>query len=189
MDDGAPNIPNGEKGSKKTVKEFIDENKSKLESLYTKKERKEREIRKNRFQPGNQLGYKFGRGQPTNLGGSKKGTTTVLQEMKAAAETYGLAANDIARAMIKLGMDNDIDPRFRFAYMKEANLRIFGAPKASLEDTLKHINDKVDKLYELTMPLLEATAVGDGVALVRELMSQGKLDEVVRKINKEIGNE
>lgn len=185
MENDEPKKSDG--GSKKDIKEFLAEQRIKIESLYTKKETKakvQRERKDTRFKKGNKEGLKFGQGQPTDRGGMPK-RTTVLEEMKAAAETYGLAANDIASAMVKLSMDDRIDARFRFPFMKESNLRIFGQPKNSLEDTLKHINDKVDKLYELTMPLLEATAIGDGVALVRELMSQGKLDEVVKQIEEE----
>ena len=175
--------------TKKDTQEFLEEQKKRIEALCTPKEKKERIRREKRdtlFKKGNKLGVKFGSGQSiAGNGRPKKTDTTPLQEMKAAAETYGLAANDIAEAMIKLGLDESIEARFRFPFMKEANLRIFGQPKSSLEDTLKHINDKVDKLYELTMPLLEATAIGDGVALVKELMQQGKLEEVVKKIEEE----
>ena len=181
---------------KKDIKEFIEKQKINIKKFVEKNRKgkkkskldkriesdKKKNSSKNWFKKGNNMGVKFGSGQSTKGGGRPRKDSTVLDEMKAAAETYGLAANDIAEMMVALGLDEQIEPRFRFLFMKEANLRIFGQPKSSLEETLKHINNKVDKLYELTLPLLEATAVGDGVALVKELMNQGKLDEVVKKI-------
>lgn len=180
MDNGESNL------DKFKVKDLIKKQKKRIEELLTPQEKKKRKELPQRFKKGNKLGVKFGSGQSiAGNGRPRKTDSTPLQEMKAAAETYGLAANEIAEAMVNLGLDETIEARFRFLFMKEANLRIFGQPKNSLEDTLKHINDKVDKLYELTMPLLEATAIGDGIGLVRELMSQGRLDEVIKKIEGE----
>jgi len=138
-----------------------------------------------KFKKGNTLGVRFGAGQKNEGAGRPKNGTSVMAEMKLALETYGLSSASIAHAMVELSLDERIDPKHRIAYMKEVNMRVFGQPKGSIEDSLKQINERVDKLYELTMPLLEATAISDGKGIIKELMAQNKLEEVINQIKSE----
>lgn len=139
------------------------------------------------YRKGNKSGKRFGEGQPCDKGGRPKGTSAkvLLETMKAAAETYALSAEKVAKIMVDIALSQEVEVKYKFPFLKEINARVFGLPKNSMEDSIKYLTERVDKLYELTMPLLEATAIGDGVGIVRELIKQGKLDEVVSKVKEE----
>jgi len=138
-----------------------------------------------RFQKGNQVGVRFGYGQSREGGGRPKNPDSILKSMKYAAEEYGMSAYDISLEILKLGMDKNIDPKVRFNFLKEANLRIFGMPSSSVEEALQAINNRDKRTFDLSIPLLEATVQRDIHNIVKELIKQGKLDEVVRNIKNE----
>lgn len=149
-----------------------------------------RSRKKNRtsFKKGHQVGKRFGEGQPTNLGGRKPSSTTVFNEMKAGLEDAGYAAREILNAIVDLGLDKSIEPRFRFPFLKEAALRVFGPVDYAIDESIKQLKERQssgEKQFELSIPLLEAAVVSDSIALVRELMKQGKLTEVVKQIEGE----
>jgi|SRR5215470_8894678 len=174
------------------------------ESQITKNDAKKKSKR-NSFKEGNKVGVRFGEGQKLENNGRPKGANSlidkarslmhqqekrfkgnpVIEKVRLAIETYAMSADKIAEEIVKLGLCQEIEPKHRFAFLKEVNMRIFGQPKSSIEECLNQLNERMDKLYELTMPLLEATAIGDGVGVVRELMKQGKLEEVVKEIEDE----
>jgi hypothetical protein len=166
----------------KSIGTFTDELVGKL------KIRKKR-IPKHAFKEGNKAGKKFGSGQPTNLGGRKPSATTLFNEMKSGWEDMGYAARDIANTIVRLGLDETIEPRFRFPFLKEAAMRIFGPVDYAVDEALKHLKERqstvTEKPFELSLPLLEAAAVGDIVKVVKELKKQGKLEEVVKQVEGE----
>lgn len=137
------------------------------------------------FQPGNKLGKKFGQGQPTNLGGAIKGAKTIMGEVKASMDMLGLSVGDVTAELLKIAMDDTIEARYRYPFMRDVLTRVLGQPKSSLEESIKVLERRMDKLYDLNMQVLEATSINDGVALVRELVRQGKLEKVVESIREE----
>lgn len=141
------------------------------------------------FKKGNKVGVRFGEGQKVgNRIGIKKGKIkpeTILESMKAAAEHYGFSAVEIAEEIVKIALDETLDPKVRFPFMKEANLRIFGVPHGSIEESLQTMNSRMNKLFDLTIPALEATAQNDGVKMIKELIDQGRLEEVIERIKRE----
>jgi hypothetical protein len=158
---------------KKAISELVDTLKIKKKRGSTK------------FKPGNKVGLQFGQGQTREGNGRPKGPKTVLGEMRAALERLALGADDIAKVTLDIAMCDHVEPQYRIAFIKEINSRVFGQPKSSVEESVKNLENRFDKLCELTIPLLEATAIEDGVGVVRELMRQGKLEDVVKKVNDE----
>lgn len=179
MENDVTNLLNGE-----DKKQAIDDIVEKL-----KKPKKGKGSGKPLFKPGNKAGVKFGQGQPTDKGGRPKGPKTVVGEMRSALERLGLGIDEVAKVTLDVVLSKEVDPQYKIAFIKEINTRVFGQPKSSVEESLKQLQSQVDLLCELTIPLLEATAIGDGVGIVRELMKQGKLDDVVQKVRGETDGE
>lgn len=173
-----------------TIEESL-ERKNKREEIFAlKEEHKFKKPKKRRgapvpFKKGNKIGVRFGEGQSRAGNGRPRKPETILDSMKEAAERYGFSALEIAEEILKIAMDETIDPKVRFPFIKEANLRIFGAPKGSIEESMQVINNRVDKIFELTVPVLEATVQNDVIKIVSELVKQGKLDEVLEKVKED----
>lgn len=172
MENDGVNLLNDE-SKKKAIDELVDTLKGKKKKGSTK------------FKPGNKVGVRFGEGQSREGNGRPKGPKTVLGEMRAALERLALGADDVAKVTLDIAMNDHVEPQYRIAFIKEINARVFGQPKSSVEESVKNLESRVDKLCELTIPLLEATAIEDGVGIVRELVKQGKLDEIVKGIKEE----
>ena len=146
--------------------------------------------KKGGFEKGHNFGVRFGSGQNRGKNGRKKGVPlvtpkTIFESMKGAAEQYGLSAYEISLEIIRIALDKTVDEKVRFPFLKEANLRIFGAPIASIEEFMKIITQQDKKTFDMSIPALEATVQKDGIALVKELVKQGKLEEVLEKIKEE----
>jgi hypothetical protein len=140
------------------------------------------------FENGHKHGVRFGEGQPTNLGGRPKGGEAILRELKEAYETYGLSANKLAQRIVKTALDEEIEPRYAFPFIKEANNRIYGQPTSSLEEILNKIielqENQSKELDGLSLKVKELAALNDVKGVLAQLDAEGQLEPMLKEIRK-----
>jgi len=136
------------------------------------------------FPKGHTLGLRFGEGQTREGNGRPRGGPSLVKQAMQLYEANALAA---AELLLEKALDKNADPKTHFAWFKELNSRILGATKGSAEDVINKLSETIEGALSLSRSALEATAMGDAKALVRELDRQGILEQVVEEVRGEEG--
>lgn len=135
-----------------------------------------------RFKKGNTMGVRFGEGQPINMAGRPKGGPSIVKQAMQNYESNALIASQY---LVEKAMDPEMDPKIQFSWFKELNSRILGAAKGSAEDIVNQLAEKLEGTVSLSRPALEAAAMKDVKALIKELYNEGVLDKVIEEVKNE----
>lgn len=105
--------------------------------------------------------------------------------MKQAMRLYEDNALIASQYLVEKAMDPEMDPKIQFSWFKELNSRILGAAKGSAEDIVNQLSEKLEGTVSLSRPALEAAAMKDVKALIKELYNEGVLDKVIEEVKNE----
>lgn len=134
------------------------------------------------FPKGNNLGKRFGEGQSIKNNGRPLGGMSIMKQAMRLYEDNALIASQY---LVEKAMDPEMDPKIQFSWFKELNSRILGAAKGSAEDIVNQLSEKLEGTVSLSRPALEAAAMKDVKALIKELYNEGVLDKVIEEVKNE----